>query len=218
MTVNRPDGRYTLFLNSTQPRVRHRFTVAHELAHMLLTPILGRKTVHIRRFSKHQDPFGDQIEYLCDDMASAMLMPSGRISQILDSHHQSARCVPKIAKSFDTSFEAASRRFVRLNRGRCGVIVWHRTISGAIGYLRSTIWNKSLGYCTIRLGEPDLSTSLQSLGGTRDGFISSKETIALIRGRGIRSTRQTIRHVTVESFARTSRGNPQCWSFIRLDH
>ena len=141
MTVKRPDGGYTLFLNSSQPRLRHRFSVAHEVAHLLLTPILGDRSVHRRRFSKNQDPFGDQVEYLCNDMAAAILMPAGRAEQLMSSKEWSAQCVPEIAASFDTSFEAASRRFVELNKMPCGLVIWRNTSSHGIRYLRNTIWN-----------------------------------------------------------------------------
>ena len=123
MTLRRPDGAYTLFLNSTQPRIRHRFSVAHELAHLILSPILGTRAVHRRRFSRGQDPFGDQVEYLCDDMAAAILMPASRLEPLLVSGRYSAQCVPKISETFDTSFEAASRRFVQLNRSPCGLVI-----------------------------------------------------------------------------------------------
>ena len=218
MTVKRPDGRFTLFLNSSQPRIRHRFSVAHELAHLLLTPILGERTVHRRRFSKNQDPFGDQIEYLCNDMASAILMPSSHVQEILNDNQQSARCVPRIARSLDTSFEAAARRFVRLSQGRCGLVVWTKSASGAIRYSRPTIWNKSLGYCTLQLDARQLSTALRGFDKHALRFISSKEEIILTRGRGVRSTTQMVHHVPVESFVRIDRGQFQCWSFINLDY
>ena len=124
MTIERPDQGFTLFLKSSQPKVRHRFSVAHELAHLLLTPVLGKRVVHRRRFAKHQDPFGDQVEYLCNDMAAAILMPASHVSPLMSDNGYTARCVPEIARAFDTSFEAASRRFIALNERCCGLIVW----------------------------------------------------------------------------------------------
>ena len=216
MTVKRPDGGYTLFLNSTQPRIRHRFSVAHEIAHLILVPILGTRTIHRRRFSKGQDPFGDQVEYLCNDMASAILMPSSRMEPLLASRGHSARCVPEVAESFDTSFEAASRRFVQLNSLPCGLVIWRPTEFGGITYLRNTIWNKSLGFCTIRFDERHLSESLQYFGQNSTECVSSREAITVIRGRGSRSTRRNANNVAVESFARRTRASTEYWSFVRL--
>ena len=217
MTVNRPDGRYTLFLNSTQPRIRHRFSVAHEIAHILLTPILGRQTVHRRRFSKDQDPFGDQVEYLCNEMASVILMPSGQVEPILDSHHQSARCVPEIARHFDTSFEAASRRFIQLVQGRQALVVWNRKWNGDLNYPRNTISNRLLGQCTIRLDEKNLSREVRRSEGRANQFTSSRETIVLMKGRGRRGMRQVMQNTSVETFTRSYRSQSECWSFISLD-
>ena len=216
ITVRRPDGGYTLFLNSTQPRIRHRFSVAHELAHLILSPILGARTIHRRRFSKGQDPFGDQVEYLCNEMASAILMPSSRIESLLVSRGHSARCVPEITKSFDTSFEAASRRFVELNSLPCGLVIWLPSESGGITYLRNTIWNKALGFCTIRFDERHMSEALLSFGRNAINFVSSSESVTVIRGRGVRSTRRNANNVAVESFARSNRRISENWSFVIL--
>ena len=218
MTVRRPDGGYTLFLNSAQPRIRHRFSVAHELAHLMLTPILGERIVHRRRFSKKQDPFGDQIEYLCNDMASAILMPSSHVQEMLDRNKQSARCVPGIAKTFDTSFEAASRRFLTLSKERCGLVVWNTTPEAVIRYSRRTIWNNRLGHCVIELAEQELSPALRSFHRRPAKFVSSEETILFTSRRRIGSNRQKLHNVTVESFPRINRGKSECWSFIRFDH
>ncbi len=217
ITIGRPDGGYTLFLNSTQPRIRHRFSVAHELAHLILSPILGARTIHRRRFSKGQDPFGDQVEYLCNEMASAILMPSSRIESLLVSRGYSARCVPEIAKSFDTSFEAASRRFVQLNSQPCGLVIWRPAGSGGVTYPRNTIWNKPLGFCTIRFDERQMSEALMSLGRDAIDFVSSSESVTVIRGRGVRSTRRNANNVAVESFSRRNRRRiSENWSFVRL--
>ena len=217
MTVHRPDDQYTLFLNSTRPRVRHRFSVAHELAHILLAPILGGQTIHRRRFSKDQDPFGDQVEYLCNEMASAILMPSGQVEQMLDSHRQSAQCVPEIARSFDTSFEAASRRFIHLAKGRRALVVWSRKWNGALNYPKNTISNRLLGQCTIRFDERTLSYDLRQIESRANQFTSSRETIVLMKGRGRRGMRQVMQNTSIETFTRSYRSQSECWSFIGLD-
>ena len=215
MTVNRPDGKYTLFLNSTQPRIRHRFSVAHELAHILLTPILGRQTIHRRRFSKDQDPFGDQVEYLCNEMASTLLMPSGQVGPMLDSYEHSAICVPDIARHFDTSFEAASRRFIHIAKGRRALVVWNRKWNGALNYPKNTISNRLLGKCIVRFNEGNLSHDVRQIESRANQFASSKETIVLMKGTGRRVTRQIMQNTSVETFTRSYRSQSECWSFHR---
>ena len=217
ISVKRPDGQYTIFLKSFQQRVRHRFSVAHELAHILLIPILGSKAVHRRRFSKSQDPFGDQVEYLCNEMAAAILMPSYYVEKILNSRGHSAQCVPEIAGSFDTSFEASSRRFINLAKGRRALIVWSRKWDGVLNYPKKTISNQLLGQCTIEFDERNLSHDVRQIEGQANQFTSSKETIVLAKGRGRRGMRRVIQNTSVETFTRMYQRESECWSFIRLD-
>ena len=211
------DGGLTLFLNSSHPRVRLRFSVAHELAHWILAPIVGERTVHIRRFSKNQDPFGDQIEFLCDEMASAILMPALCVKKTLEASHLSSRCVPKIAYSFDTSFEAAARRFVKLSPERCALVVWNKSSDGSIRYSRRTIWNDRLGRCLIQLDGKRLSPELGRLAGFVDAPIETEETIVMMGRPGHRGLREVVHQLPVETFLRNDRGAPVYWSFIRFD-
>lgn len=217
ISVERADGGYSLLLNSTDPRVRQRFSAAHEVSHWILTPILGQKVVHIRRFSKKQDPFGDRIEYLCNDMASAILMPTVHVKKILEISLQSARCVPEIARSFDVSFEAAARRFVHLSQGRCALIVWKKSPDGSIRYSRRTISNERLANCLLQVNGQRLSPALRRSTGRNVELIASVEDIVMLGGRGSRGSREVVCDVPVETFVRYERGAPVCWSFVRFD-
>ena len=213
MTIERPDQGFTLFLKSSRPRVRHRFSVAHELAHLLLTPVLGTRVVHRRRFAKKQDPFGDQVEFLCNDMAAAILMPASHVDPLMSDNGYSARCVPEIARTFDTSFEAASRRFVDLNKGCCGLIVWRRD-GRRIYYQRSTVWNQRLGYCYLTLDQRRLSDGFDKTNANFNGYLSTRESIIVTRGRNDRMTRRVVENVSVESFRRKHGQVYVYWSFV----
>ena len=109
LVVERTTGQYTMFLNSGHVKSRHRFSTAHEVAHLLASPIIGGRAVHRRRFSPNQDDEGRQIEILCNDMASAILMPRKRVEALLDQTGPTAQCIPNWIKDFDVSFEAAAR-------------------------------------------------------------------------------------------------------------
>ena len=215
MTIERPDQGFTLFLKSSQPKVRHRFSVAHELAHLLLTPVLGKRVVHRRRFAKHQDPFGDQVEYLCNDMAAAILMPASHVSPLMSDNGYTARCVPEIARAFDTSFEAASRRFIALNERCCGLIVWRKD-SRKISYQQSTIWNQQLGYCHLELDQRCLSYAFAKIETSSSTYLSSEESVIVTRGRNRRITRRVVENVPVESFRRPYRHAHSYWSFVNF--
>ena len=217
MTVERPDHGFTLFLNSSQRRVRHRFSVAHELAHLILTPILGKRVVHRRRFSRNQDPFGAQIEYLCNDMASAILMPASEVKQILRDGGYSAKCVPQITESFGTSFEAAARRFVQLVNRPCGLVVWQSRSAEKVSYKRGTIWNQQLGYCELRFDQPPLTDVSVGFNASGTHPISSRESIIATTKRGRYDMRRAFRDISVESFRRRERNGDSFWSFVHFD-
>ena len=124
LVVERTPGQYTMFLNRGQARSRHRFSTAHEVAHLLISPLIGRRAMHRRRYSPEQDDEGRRIEFLCNDMASALLMPQKRVESILDNTGQSARCLPRLIKDFGVSFEAAARRYVNVVSLPCSLVKW----------------------------------------------------------------------------------------------
>ncbi|MCH8327708.1 MAG: ImmA/IrrE family metallo-endopeptidase, partial [Candidatus Marinimicrobia bacterium] len=135
MLVKRPDG-ISLLLNREHPKVRHRFSMAHELAHLLLEPVIGDRAIHRRRFVPHQDPDGQKIEEICNRMASAMLMPKNGIEQILQRRGYTAKCVPEIARSFQVSFEAAGRRYLSVVPKPSAMLFFRRNRNGGIQQVR----------------------------------------------------------------------------------
>ncbi len=124
LVVERTPGHYTMFLNSSHVKVRHRFSTAHEVAHLLLSPIVNHRAIHRRRFSPKQDFEGRRIEILCNDMASAILMPRRRVEAFLNQTRPTAQCVPNLVKDFNVSFEAAARRYVSVVSLPCSLVVW----------------------------------------------------------------------------------------------
>ena len=124
LVVERTVGRFTIFLNSGHVRPRHRFSTAHEVAHLLASPIIGHRAVHRRRFSSDQDDEGRRLEILCNDMASAILMPRKRVEALLDQTGPTARCIHNLVKDFGVSFEAAARRYVNVLSSPCSLVKW----------------------------------------------------------------------------------------------
>lgn len=123
LVVERTRGQYTMFLNSGHVKSRHRFSVAHEVAHLLISPIVGHRAVHRRRYTD-QDDEGRRIEFLCNDMASAILMPRNRVETLLHQTGPTATCLPSLVKDFGVSFEAAARRYVSVVSRPCALVKW----------------------------------------------------------------------------------------------
>ena len=104
-------GQFTIYLNRGQVKSRHRFSTAHEIAHLLVEPLIDHRSVHRRRYAPTQDDEGRRLEVLCNDMASAILMPRKRVEALLDRTGRTAACIPEMTRDFDVSFQAAARRY-----------------------------------------------------------------------------------------------------------
>ena len=123
LTFHHGDGGVTVFLNAQLSHHQRRFTLAHELAHIMLRPFLGSRGAGHSLFGVEQDPEAARIEVLCDAMASVLLMPEESV-RLLQSDLRSAAAVKHLALKFDVSYEAAARRFLTLAPGVRALIVW----------------------------------------------------------------------------------------------
>ena len=206
LIVERANGQFTLFLNRGHHKLRHRFSVAHELAHLLLTPSIGRRSVHRRRFTPEQDPEGRRIESLCNAMASAILMPRERVNPIVERAGYSAASVPMIAHAFQASFEAAARRYVGITRDPCAAVFWRPIKLGRVENLQKPVANEALASCWLEFkpsapGERIFAERAMET----DEMVVSKESVLLWRGRGNNIRSSFFTDTKVESFRR-SRG------------
>ena len=203
MCIERADGRFTVFLNNEHHKRRHRFSVAHEIAHILLRPVLGTQTVHRRRFVPGQDVEGRRIEELCDQMASRILMPQHRVSELMGPHRRSAASVPSIAQSCGVSFEAATRRFIDLQPGPCAMVVWKRSRSRRIFNIERQASNDvrgdlRLSFLPSMTGEP-LHSERSFL---TDEMVVSIESILVNQGSDYQPSSSRPMEAKVESFGR----------------
>ena len=207
--LEREKGRYTLFLNSSHPKPRHRFSIAHEVSHLLVAPIIGHTAVHRKRFSPGQDDYGRQIEFLCDDMASAILMPQERLEALLSRTGLTAGCVPKTVNDFGVSFEAAARRYISVLSQPCALVKW--TLRGGLRKEERPISNFGLGWLKF-----------QSKGASPQGSkyyndtVMSKEHVVVHPSRYSRMAPIHVKDATVETL-RHGRGQYQLmYSFVYI--
>ena len=217
LLVKRPDGNITVFLNSNQPRVRHRFSIAHEVSHLLLEGVLGKEALHRRRrFAPHQDPEGQRIEALCNTMASSLLMPRERVSELLSEVGWTAGSVQTIAKSFDVSFEAAARRYVKVNPRQCAMVILDRSRDGRMKPTQRPVLSDALEGSSIELVAPPYGQEdSMSRAFSQNRMVVSPEKVVLSHGRG-RSRKSNILVANVESVSRGIGNNRKVYSFISL--
>jgi hypothetical protein len=153
-----PDGELVVKLNSESSFVRQRFTLAHELGHLLL------KTVPAFRSAPRTDL---ALERTCDMIAAELLMPSEEAIKFIRSLGQpSPEKLKLIASKYDVSLHmAAIRAHADFCLWKCFIGCWdcHPQIKTAwfVGHRR---WDRV---------EPD-SYSLD-LALSSDGPVQSKE-------------------------------------------
>ena len=124
LLILRPDNKYTLFLQPKMSVARKRFSIAHELGHLLLRPILGDEAHHWSQIDLSQDHYGRRIEHLCNKMAANILMPPKSFSQAAEQYGWTLETATNLARSLKSSSEAAIRRLVDLAPQPSGVIAW----------------------------------------------------------------------------------------------
>lgn len=96
-----PDG-YRIVCSTDQPRVRQRFTIAHELAHVLL-----------ERTGRNAPRAGEAVERVCDMLAAECLMPTSVFETRL-SRRPRLDDVVELARIFETSITATAIRCAQL--------------------------------------------------------------------------------------------------------
>jgi Zn-dependent peptidase ImmA (M78 family) len=119
------EKRWAIIVNSIHPRVRQRFTIAHELGHLLLH---GYTTAHADRNFKirlrdTQSSEGSVLEEIeANRFAAELLMPEPLVRSRLAEHameytpvdKSSERELTRMAKEFDVSTQAVSIRISTL--------------------------------------------------------------------------------------------------------
>lgn len=102
-------GRFNVVLAAEQPSPRRRFTLAHELAHVLLA-----------HHAETTDRLGTSVEVLCDRIAEEILMPTALMRDVL-AEDVAIRALFASTRRFAVSLRAMSVRWSRLTA--CDVFV-----------------------------------------------------------------------------------------------
>ena len=212
LVVERTTGQYTMFLNSSHVKSRHRFSTAHEIAHLLASPVLGHREIHRRRFSPDQDPEGQRIEILCNDMASAILMPRKRVEALLDQTGSTAQCIPSLIKDFDVSFEAAARRYVNVVSLPCSLVKW--SMQGEVRKEERPISNFARGGGLLKFQQTSPSSSNDSR--DIDNMTVSKEDVIIYPSRYSRLAPIHVEEANVETLSHGRGQYRRMFSFIYL--
>jgi len=101
----------TIILNDNRPATRKRFTLAHEIGHILIPWHIGTIVDEI-----DIEGTGDflywQLEGEANRFAAELLMPSAWLNKIMERHENPCEILSMMRQAADVSFEAALRRLL----------------------------------------------------------------------------------------------------------
>lgn len=120
-TITRPDGLHIITVNSNETEERQRFTVCHEIAHIMLRLSSKHDEVPSWSFAKR-----DANEVMCDIFAAELLMPHELFRGKIPDEKPSAEAIQFLADEFRTSFPAAASRYANLVDFPCAFITIER--------------------------------------------------------------------------------------------
>lgn len=122
------EGGYRIQLNASHPVPKRRFTIGHEIGHLLI-PSYRRQPHHVEDIATGQFDASDasqEEEYLCDIAATELLLPD----RLFRPYAQAAGChlsaVLELATRFEASREATARRLIELDLWPCALVLWHQ--------------------------------------------------------------------------------------------
>mgnify|MGYP005848330447 CR=1 FL=1 len=130
-TITRPNGKHIITVNSLETEERQRFTICHEIAHIVLDLESSHEEVPSWSYAKRH-----QNEIACDTFAAELLMPYKQWLSRVPKEEPSLELIQEMAQLFGTSFPAAASRFASLSDMPCAFVTMER---GAVRYAaRST--------------------------------------------------------------------------------
>ena len=112
-----PSGdNFRILVNKNHDVVRQRFSIAHEIAHVLFN------SSHI---AMRQAPTShvDELERKCEALAAILLMPDPAFSEWSRGNRAGIEQIIELARSFLTSIQATAIRFVDVMEENCVLIV-----------------------------------------------------------------------------------------------
>ncbi len=131
MLVPLPGG-YSVVINENAPYGRQRFSLAHELGHIMLlateTSTLTSPTPTRYRSSNSAVNDTKAEEHLCDAIAAELLMPEKMFTDEIRKFGASLMHLSRLANVFDTSLTATAIRYRDLLPEPCHLIQWESSI------------------------------------------------------------------------------------------
>ncbi|WP_017167408.1 ImmA/IrrE family metallo-endopeptidase [Xanthomonas phaseoli] len=132
-TVPGKNGKSVITVNELESVERQRFTICHEIAHVVLGLPSKHEEVPQWGYAKR-----DPNEVFCDVFASELLMPYKEWLATVPKEEPSLALIEQMAAQFGTSFPAAASRYASLTDYPCAFVTMDR------GVVRYSVLSKAL--------------------------------------------------------------------------
>jgi Zn-dependent peptidase ImmA (M78 family) len=151
------NGRYVIEVNKDHQIERQRFTIAHEIAHLVIAGpgFLGCSTI-----SSRSGPLSatDSVEeQLCNYAAAELLIPSEWVRSFLQDVEPRFPAIAQMARTCAVSLEVAARQLTEAGPWRCRMLWWRREGEGFKAFRAFPAYDPRT-LATISLVDPEHST------------------------------------------------------------
>jgi Zn-dependent peptidase ImmA (M78 family) len=119
-------GNYVVSLRRGQATARRRFTLAHEISHVILYRTLGHLRETDESGCRRQSEVARDEERLCDEIAAELLMPRDLFDKSIQDVGVTAATVPAIARLYGVSLQAVSRRITQVLPDEIALSLWRK--------------------------------------------------------------------------------------------
>jgi len=151
-TITRPDGKHIITVNANESEARQRYTVCHEIGHIILSLPSSHTEGPLWGFVKR-----DLNEVYCDSFAAELLMPVNAWRLALPNGDPSFELIEFMAAAFNVSFPAAASRLATLSDEPCAFVTMDK---GFIRYsARSTPLRQASAWIPPRSPIPEGSVA-----------------------------------------------------------
>jgi hypothetical protein len=150
-SVRLPNGEYRICVNCAHNNTRQRFSVCHEVAHVVLE-IPADHSAPSWSYGRRSEG-----EVACDVFAAELLLPYKLFKPRVDASDMTLAAIGDLADEFEASLVATGSRFATFSRELCAFVV---SEGGKIRYrTRSALMREAKGWISVGLALPRDSLS-----------------------------------------------------------
>lgn len=122
-TLTKRDGTSTIVVNELERIQRQRFSICHEIGHLVLELGSNHKETPPWSYVKR-----DENEIWCDMFAAELLMPWDSFKRDMDHEEPSFELVERLSNKYRTSFSATASRVAALSDYPCAFVTMDSSI------------------------------------------------------------------------------------------